>query len=1262
MFQTINVILLCKKYRRKEEKMKFRRVFYAAALVLLQLCCSNLLAQPTTARQAESLVKGWLSADARPLGAALGRQVGKIERFTNNDGEPIYYVVYLEPSGFVIVPADDLIEPIIGFADDGTYDPSLDNPLGALVTNDLKGRIGAVRDTQGIEGTTAMETALKAQAKWRQLESLADGPVAMGLPSVSDVRVVPLVKSKWAQTTCCAPVPDPCALACYNYYTPLSDPWDPCDYLIISSPNSPHPYGDPCNYPCGCVATAMAQLMRYHLHPNTGIGKRWFGIEVDGNSQPGWTRGGNGNGGSYNWSQMVLEPNCSTTEVQRQAIGALCYDAGVTVYMKYGASESSAWLFDVPTALKGVFMYSNAIVGSNQRANIGPGLNDMMNPNLDYGQPVILGIDANAPEEEKPCAHAVLADGYGYNSSTLYHHLNMGWAGKQDAWYNFCADMPPGYTVVRRCVYNIFVSGTGEIISGRVTDRYGNPISGATVTAQGPGGHSVLTDSNGIYALAKLPSNTPFTVSANKIGYNFNSQNVKTGFSQDFDPNSGNLWGIDFVEVPTLYVDDDALGDPCAGDPTFSDPNEDGSASHPFDAIQEAINAASDEWIVIVLDGTYTGTGNKNIDFGGKAITVRSRGGANVTVIDCQNSGRGFHFHSGEDANALLDGFIITNGYATGNPPNNYGGGILCDGSSPTIINCRFLDNEAVFGGGICNWPASSPTVINCDFIGNVGSWMGGGVFNYNNSSPLLTNCSFSGNEGSGLSSTGNCRPTATNCTFSRNSETYGGGVFGEDCNTTLTNCILWNNTANYGPQVYITDHSHLTVLCSNVQGGLAAIIADYMSTVTWGAGNIDLDPNFVDANGPDNIAGTMDDNLRLLAGSPCIDVGDNNSVPLDSADLDNDGNTTEQTPLDLDEHHRFVDGDCNDTVVVDMGAYEFAYAYIGDFDGDCVVDYNDLRVLVTAWLTQPHDSFWNWQCDVYYPRNRRIDWFDYAIFAENWLTNWFPFFNSSFELGTFKQYYDDPYTGPGILNWVPRGWTFYEEDAKDNCAVYFTYCNTADGDDPDINSYAKPDTTYYKTGDYSAKFYAKGNRLEPPRLPVGEYMENAMLFSNETTELPEYVSFWVFSENNVVDGGNERFGHQLVLYMCDADGCTRSVQCNIWRDISGSGDAYMHSCTGGQTTSGAGPDDSETGADGETWYRYTEKWPVERTNPPFYFKIEAQGHRWGSGTYSLTYFWVDDAGFSDEFGNLLNFKVSGGIVSRLDLDILCNKWLAGVE
>ena len=82
----------------------------------------------------------------------------------------------------------------------------------------------------------------------------------------------------------------------------------------------------------------------------------------------------------------------------------------------------------------------------------------------------------------------------------------------------------------------------------------------------------------------------------------------------------------------TIYVDDDAPGDPGPGDPTVSDPLEDGTAAHPYDAIQEGINAAvSGVDDVLVKDGTYTGTGNKDLDFGGKAITVQSENGPDVT-------------------------------------------------------------------------------------------------------------------------------------------------------------------------------------------------------------------------------------------------------------------------------------------------------------------------------------------------------------------------------------------------------------------------------------------------------------------------------------------------------------------------------------------------------------------------------------------------------------------------------------------------------
>jgi len=333
----------------------------------------------------------------------------------------------------------------------------------------------------------------------------------MGLTSVPDVRVAPLVQTKWSQHSVCGNY-------CYNYYTPN-------------------------HYYCGCVATAMAQLMRYHQYPDTGIGVHYFMIEVNGYPRTVSTRGGDGYGGVYNWSDMVLVPSCSTTSTQRKAIGALCYDAGISVHTDYTPDGSGAPIFDVKPALTTTFKYDNAVNGYNDEENIGPGLIGMINPNLDYGSPVILAI------WNDESGHAIVCDGYGYAApATLYHHLNMGWQGTDDAWYNLPTILD--FDIVDTCIYNIFVDGTGEIISGRVTNALGDPISGATVTATGSvDPYSTTTNANGIYALAKIPSASTYTISVTKTGYLFTDQIVTTGTSYDESNTSGNKWEIDFMGV-----------------------------------------------------------------------------------------------------------------------------------------------------------------------------------------------------------------------------------------------------------------------------------------------------------------------------------------------------------------------------------------------------------------------------------------------------------------------------------------------------------------------------------------------------------------------------------------------------------------------------------------------------------------------------------------------------------------------------------------
>ncbi len=527
--------------------MKRKSIVLTTVLVVLQLCCSSLWARPTTAYEAEMVVTGWLKANPRPLDTALGREVMNVETFTDANGQPVYYIVYLQgpafagiqSSGFVIVSADDLVEPIIGFADDGIYDPSLDNPLGALVTNDLNGRIAAVRNTFSPLGMHAKTAVTETQSKWRDFISLAETPAGgfglMSVTSISDVRVAPLLETTWGQI-------ETCGRNCFNYYTPD-------------------------NYPCGCVATNIAQLIHYHRHPGMGIGVHEFTIKVDDVEQTASTRGGDGNGGLYQWDLMVLEPGCSTKLEERQAIGALCYDAGVAVRTRYTAEGSGSSFMRARLALTNTFKCKNAVWAINWDPDsenfpyLGPDLNDMVNPNLDANNPVTLGIF----QKTHKYGHSVLCDGYGFSSSMLlYHHLNFGWDGFNDAWYNLPKiESDPSFNVVDECIYNIFTSHSGEIISGRVTDALGNPISDVTVTAYGPGGpYTAVTNSKGIYALVGVRSHSTYTVNVRKSGHYFTApQVVTTGVSEDLEPVAGNKWAIDFVESSTSALEDFETGD-----------------------------------------------------------------------------------------------------------------------------------------------------------------------------------------------------------------------------------------------------------------------------------------------------------------------------------------------------------------------------------------------------------------------------------------------------------------------------------------------------------------------------------------------------------------------------------------------------------------------------------------------------------------------------------------------------------------------------
>jgi hypothetical protein len=489
------------------------------ALSLLMALSPSLWAAPTTADDAQQVVDGWLSLEAAPLGVKIGKQVKEVKSFSTAEGANLYYVVYLNPTGFVIVPGDDLVEPIIGFLPEGTFDPAPDNPLGALVSQDVPGRVMAVRDQEAKSvGLEAMpENLQQAQSKWNRLKTprtLLTPQESLGLTSISDVRVAALIQTKWSQSTAAGSY-------CYNYFTPN-------------------------HYVCGCVATALSQLLRFWQYPTIGVGNAALPIYINGAATTRNLRGGDGSGGAYVWTSMPLIPANGLTDAQRQAIGNLTHDAGVSVKMNYTSSESGTDTLLTGDALRNTFKYSNAKKGYNSGSNLPATQRDtMVNPNLDAGFPVLFGISTGS------AGHAIDCDGYGYNGGTEYHHLNMGWAGQDDVWYNLPTISTTNYnfTSVYKCIYNIYPTGSGEIISGRVLNQSSAAVAGATVTATKSGGgtYTAVTNSLGIYALAKVPSGSTYTITAAKTGYTFDTHSVTTGTSTDNSTTTGNLWGVNIL-------------------------------------------------------------------------------------------------------------------------------------------------------------------------------------------------------------------------------------------------------------------------------------------------------------------------------------------------------------------------------------------------------------------------------------------------------------------------------------------------------------------------------------------------------------------------------------------------------------------------------------------------------------------------------------------------------------------------------------------
>lgn len=297
-----------------------------------------------------------------------------------------YLFVGADGKGFVLVSADDCVRPVLGYSLDGTFD-----------TDNMPDHIAAWIDGYRLE-IASVKAARRASSpkvteEWKRWSK--------GISASKEGSVAPLLTSVWNQS-------NP-----YNMYCPYNNSFN--ERAVT-----------------GCVATAMAQIMRYWHWPDVGYGVHIY------DWPPFGTLGANFGSTNYNWDIMpdTLKATCSSLE--KDAVATLMYHAGVAVNMMYGTSStggSAAYSFSTgnfdfacaENAYKTYFRYNPMLVSRFKEAYSETEWEALMHAELDAGRPV-----QYAAVEPGGGGHAFVIDGY--DNMGMYH-VNWGWGGNCDGWY-----------------------------------------------------------------------------------------------------------------------------------------------------------------------------------------------------------------------------------------------------------------------------------------------------------------------------------------------------------------------------------------------------------------------------------------------------------------------------------------------------------------------------------------------------------------------------------------------------------------------------------------------------------------------------------------------------------------------------------------------------------------------------------------------------------------------------------------------------------
>lgn len=323
------------------------------------------------------------------------------------DNDTLLYVFNMNPAGFVIVANEQKTQPILAY---GMEAPEGENPaFDAWLTN-YKNQLQYIRHHKEVtvsEKNNTDWTALKADDFSRETYQIQAKNINGG-GGMNTAAVSPLLTTTWNQGSSSSPS--------YNYYCPTSG-----GSTAIT----------------GCVATAMAQVMRYHSHPKYGNGSHSY-VETGSASTPSYgTLSANFGTTTYDWANMPVSITSASALAQRQAIGRLMSHAGISVDMDYSPSSSGANTPDAAAAYTNNFHYTNGgflARSSYSTAN----WKIVLKAGLDAAKPILY----RGRETASNTGHAWVCDGYDVSD---YFHMNWGWGGSYNGYFSVDDLTPSGY-------------------------------------------------------------------------------------------------------------------------------------------------------------------------------------------------------------------------------------------------------------------------------------------------------------------------------------------------------------------------------------------------------------------------------------------------------------------------------------------------------------------------------------------------------------------------------------------------------------------------------------------------------------------------------------------------------------------------------------------------------------------------------------------------------------------------------------------------